>query len=119
MSVSCVRPYDAWSRDHARLLPGSLEEGTMKAMSFRPSSFKLCTRALPLHPWLATECKEAMMPKVVWGYAIAWDLVEVARELRVVADEISHNNAGVDTRRNMLSARADDQKLLLRAHLGR
>ena len=73
----------------------------------------------PSHPWLATECKESMMPKVVWGYAIAWDLVEVARELKVAADEVSHKNAGVGARRNMLSARVDDQELLLRAHLGR
>ena len=28
--------------------------------------------------------------KVVWGYAIAWDLVEVARELKVAAYEVSH-----------------------------
>ena len=73
----------------------------------------------PSHPWLATECKETMMPKVVWGYAIAWDLVEVARELKVVADEVSHKSAGVGTWRSMLSARLDDQELLLRAHLGR
>ena len=44
----------------------------------------------PSHPWLATECKETMTPKVAWGYAIAWDLVEVARELKVAADEVSH-----------------------------
>ncbi|KAM0713199.1 hypothetical protein Q7P35_000651 [Cladosporium inversicolor] len=41
----------------------------------------------PSHPWLATECKETMTPKVAWGYAIAWDLLEVARELKVAADE--------------------------------
>lgn len=49
----------------------------------------------PSHPWLAIECKETMMPKVVWGYAMAWDLVEVARELKTAADEVSHKNAGV------------------------
>lgn len=40
----------------------------------------------PSHPWLSAECKEAMMPKVVWSYAIGWDLVEVARELKMAAD---------------------------------
>ena len=49
----------------------------------------------PSHPWLAAECKETMTPKVVWGYAIAWDLIEVARELKAAADEVSHENAGV------------------------
>lgn len=44
----------------------------------------------PSHPWLAAECKEAMMPKLVWGYAVGWDLVEVARELKIAADEASH-----------------------------
>lgn len=43
----------------------------------------------PSHPWLAAECKEAMMPKVVWGYAVGWDLIEVARELKVAANEAS------------------------------
>lgn len=43
----------------------------------------------PSHPRLAAECKDAMMPKVVWGYAIAWDLVEVARELKAEADVVS------------------------------
>lgn len=49
----------------------------------------------PSHPWLAAECKETMTPKVVWGYAIAWDLVEVARELKAAADEVSYENACV------------------------
>jgi hypothetical protein len=40
------------------------------------------------HPWLAAECKETMTPKVVWGYAIAWDLVELARELKAAADAV-------------------------------
>lgn len=71
------------------------------------------------HPWLAMECKETMTPKVAWGYAIAWDLVEVARELKVAADEVSRKFTWVGTWRNMLSARLDDQELLLRAHLGR
>jgi hypothetical protein len=57
----------------------------------------------PSHPWLATQCKETMIPKVVWGYAIAWDLVEVARELKIEGDEVSHKNAGIDTWRSMLS----------------
>lgn len=46
----------------------------------------------PSHPWLAAECKEAMMPKVVWGYAVGWDLIEVARELKAAADKVSHCN---------------------------
>lgn len=50
----------------------------------------------PSHPWLAAECKETMTPKVVWAYAIGWDLVEVARELKVVADEVRHKNVDVD-----------------------
>ena len=37
-----------------------------------------------------------MTPKAVWGYAIAWDLIEIARELKAAADEVSHENAGVD-----------------------
>lgn len=50
----------------------------------------------PSHPSLAAECKERMTPKIVWGYAIAWDLVEVARELKAEADEVSQTNTGVD-----------------------
>lgn len=43
----------------------------------------------PSHPILAADCQKAMMPKVVWGYAIGWDLVEVARELKAEADKVS------------------------------
>lgn len=50
----------------------------------------------PSHPWLAAECKETMTPKVVWAYAMGLDLVEVARELKVVADEVRHNYVDVD-----------------------
>ena len=54
----------------------------------------------PSHPWLAAECKEAMMPKVVWGYAVGWDLVEVARELKAAADEVSRRNCRPRCSRN-------------------
>lgn len=52
----------------------------------------------PSHPWLAAECREAMMPKVVWGYAVGWELVEVARELKAAADEVSRRIASVGSR---------------------
>lgn len=47
----------------------------------------------PSHARLAAECKDAMMPKVVWGYAIAWDLIEVSRECKMEADEVSESRA--------------------------
>jgi len=51
----------------------------------------------PSHPWLAAECKETMKPKVVWGYAIAWDLIEVAHELKAAADVVSHKMPVLET----------------------
>jgi hypothetical protein len=54
----------------------------------------------PSHPWLAAQCKEAMMPKVVWGYAVGWDLVEVARELKAAADEVSRRDCRCRLSRN-------------------
>lgn len=68
----------------------------------------------PSHPWLAAECREDMMPKVVWGYAIGWDLVEVAHELKAEADEVSPGGARACRLLMIRSliARADDQKLL-------
>lgn len=55
----------------------------------------------PSHPWLAAECKEAMMPKVAWGYAVGWDLVEVARELKAAADAVGHRNCRYRSSRNI------------------
>lgn len=63
----------------------------------------------PSHPWLAAACKEDMMPKVVWGYALGWDLVEVARELEAEADEVSCPQCKYErSRTHMLNTGADD-----------
>ena len=43
----------------------------------------------PKNAKLAADTEKAMMPKVVWGYAVGWDLVEVMREMKADADEVS------------------------------
>jgi hypothetical protein len=68
----------------------------------------------PSHQLLAAEYKEGVMPKVVWGYAIGWDLVEVAPELKVETDKVSCI-ASIDFLETTLDAQADDQTLLKRS----
>jgi hypothetical protein len=70
--------------------PGSLVEAVLEQVRKIVGSHNAKITGL-VDRDLAAQTEHAMMPQIVWGYAIGWDLIELARDMKRTADEVSED----------------------------